>query len=280
VDAEHLVMIARLWRQLGVTDVALQINTLGTIEDRTRHRTRLRDYLHRHWDALDDELRNRCERNPLRVLDSKDPALADLIEGAPRLLDDLDEVSLRHFEDLQRLLRDAGVEYEIVPRMVRGLDYYNFTVFEWVTGRLGAQGTVCAGGRYDGLVEQVGGRPAPACGFAIGVERVLALLDQQGRRPEAPSADVYLVHQGEAAARFAWEVAEKLRDAGLRVIFHCGGGGFKSQMKRADASGARFAVIIGDDEAAGARASLKPLRELGEQMQVEPHELPALIRGE
>jgi histidyl-tRNA synthetase len=280
VDAEHLVMIARLWRHLGVTDVELQINTLGTPEDRARHRTRLRDYFRRHWDALDDELRGRCERNPLRVLDSKDPALAPLIDGAPRLLDDLDEVSLRHFEDLQALLRNAGVEYEIVPRMVRGLDYYNFTVFEWVTGRLGAQGTVCAGGRYDGLVEQMGGKPAPACGFAIGVERVLALLDGQGRRPDASPADVYLVHQGEAAVRFAWDIAERLRDAGLRVVFHLGGGGFKSQMKKADASGARYAVIVGDDEAAGGRASLKALRELKEQVQVEPHELPALIKGQ
>jgi histidyl-tRNA synthetase len=280
VDAEHLVMIARLWRQLGVTDVALQINTLGTPEDRARHRVRLQEYLHRHWDALDAELRQRCERNPLRVLDSKDPALTKLIEGAPRLLDDLDEVSLKHFEDLQLLLRQAGVEYEIVPRMVRGLDYYNFTVFEWVTGRLGAQGTVCAGGRYDGLVEQVGGRPAPACGFALGVERVLALLDEQGRTPEPAQPDAYLVHQGETAGRFAWEVAERLRDAGLRVLFHCGGGSFKSQMKKADASGARFAVIVGDDEAAAGRASLKALRELKEQVQAEPHELPALIRGQ
>jgi histidyl-tRNA synthetase len=279
VDAEHLVMIARLWRQLGVTDVALQINTLGTPADRARHRTRLRDYLHRHWDALDEELRQRCERNPLRVLDSKDPALAALIEGAPRLLDDLDEVSLEHFEDLQALLRQVGVEYEIVPRMVRGLDYYNFTVFEWVTGRLGAQGTVCAGGRYDGLVEQMGGKPAPACGFALGVERVLALLEEQDLRPEPAATDAYLVHQGDSAGRFAWEVAEQLRDAGLRVLFHCGGGSFKSQMKKADASGARFAVIVGDDEAAAGRASLKPLRELMEQVQAQVHELPALIRG-
>lgn len=280
VDAEHLVMIARLWRQLGVGDVVLQINTLGTPDDRARHRARLKDYLHRHWDALDEELRGRCERNPLRVLDSKDPALAPLIEGAPRLLDDLDEVSLRHFEDLQALLRQAGVAYEIVPRMVRGLDYYNFTVFEWVTSRLGAQGTICAGGRYDGLVEQVGGRPAPACGFALGVERVLALLVEQGLRPEPPPADVYLVHQGEAAGRFAWEVAEQLRDAGLSVLFHCGGGSFKSQMKKADASGARFAVIVGDHEAAAGRASLKPLRELKDQAQAAAHEIPALIRGQ
>jgi len=280
VDAEHLVMIARLWRRLGVTDVALQINTLGTAEDRSRHRTRLKDYLRCHWDQLDDELRSRCERNPLRVLDSKDPGLAALIEGAPRLLDDLDEVSLKHFEDLQALLRGAGVEYEIVPRMVRGLDYYNFTVFEWVTGQLGAQGTLCAGGRYDSLVEQVGGKAAPACGFAIGVERVLALMDEQGLRPESPGIDVYLVHQGAAAGRFAWELAERLREAGLRVIFHCGGGGFKSQMKRADASGARFAVIVGDTEAASGRAGLKPLRELKEQVQVAPHELPRLIRGQ
>jgi histidyl-tRNA synthetase len=280
VDAEHLVMIGRLWRKLGLTDVELQINTLGTPEDRARHRVRLQDYLHRHWDALDAELRQRCERNPLRVLDSKDPALTKLIEGAPRLLDDLDEVSLKHFEALQLLLRQAGVEFEIVPRMVRGLDYYNFTVFEWVTKRLGAQGTVCAGGRYDGLVEQVGGKPMPACGFALGVERVLALLHEEGRTPEPAQPDAYLVHQGEAAGGFAWAIAERLRDAGLRVLFHCGGGSFKSQMKKADASGARFAVIVGDDEAAAGRASLKALRELKEQVQAELHELPALIRGQ
>ncbi|MBL8541236.1 MAG: histidine--tRNA ligase [Betaproteobacteria bacterium] len=280
VDAEHLVMIARLWRELGLTDVVLQINTLGTAEDRARHRVRLKEYLRQHRDALDEGLRERCERNPLRVLDSKDPALTELIAGAPRLLDDLDEVSLRHFEDLQALLRAAQMDYEIVPRMVRGLDYYNFTVFEWVTSRLGAQGTICAGGRYDGLVEQVGGKAAPACGFALGIERVLALLEELGRRPQPPPADVYLVHQGEAAARFAWTVAERLRDAGLRVLFHCGGGSFKSQMKKADASGARFAVIVGDDEAAAGRAGLKALRELKEQVQAEVHELPALIRGQ
>ena len=279
IDAEHLVMLTRLWKRLGVGDVVLQINTLGTPEDRARHRARLQDYLRGHWAELDEELRRRCERNPLRVLDSKDPALAPLIEAAPRLIDDLDEVSLLHFEALQALLREAGIEYEIVPRMVRGLDYYNFTVFEWVTARLGAQGTICAGGRYDGLVEQVGGKPAPACGFALGVERVLALLEEQGRRPDATAADAYLVHQGDAADRYAWVVAERLRDAGLRVLFHCGGGSFKSQMKKADASGARFAVIVGDDEAAAGRASLKPLRELKEQVQAELRELPALIKG-
>jgi histidyl-tRNA synthetase len=280
VDAEHLVMISRLWRALGLTDVTLQINTLGTSEDRARHRVRLKDYLLRHWEALDEGLRERCERNPLRVLDSKDPALSELIAGAPRLLDDLDEVSLRHFEDLQALLREAGLEYEIVPRMVRGLDYYNFTVFEWVTTRLGAQGTICAGGRYDGLVAQVGGRAAPACGFALGIERVLALLEDQGLRPAPPAADAYLVHQGEAAGRFAWTVAERMRDAGLHVTLHCGGGSFKSQMKKADASGARFAVIVGDDEAAAGRVGLKALRELREQVQAEIHELPVLIRGQ
>lgn len=278
IDAEHLVMIARLWSRLGLDDVRLQINTLGTLDDRARHRTRLQDYLHRHWGVLDAELRARCERNPLRVLDSKDPALASLIAGAPRLLDDLDEVSLKHFEGLQALLRQAGIEYEIVPRMVRGLDYYNFTVFEWVTDRLGAQGTVCAGGRYDGLVEQIGGKPAPACGFAMGVERVLALLADTNRLPFERPSDVYLVHQGVEAECFAWDVAERLRDAGLRVIFHSGGGSFKSQMKKADASGARCAVIVGDDEARARRPSVKALRQLKEQVQADVDELPALIR--
>ncbi len=279
IDAEHLIMLARLWKRIGLQDVALQINTLGTHADRTRHRARLRAYLRSHWGELDEELQRRCERNPLRVLDSKDPALAPLIEAAPRLIDDLDEASLRHFEQLQTLLRQADIEYEIVPRMVRGLDYYNFTVFEWVTDRLGAQGTVAAGGRYDGLVEQVGGKPAPACGFALGVERVLALLEEQGIRFDAPAVDAYVVHVGDLAEPFAWTVAERMRDAGLRVVFHCGDGSFKSQMKKADASGARFAVIVGDDEAAAERASLKPLREPMVQVQVEIDELCGLIKG-
>jgi histidyl-tRNA synthetase len=174
---------------------------------------------------------------------------------------------LAHFEGVQRILRDAGVPFKINPRLVRGLDYYNLTVFEWVTDRLGAQGTVCAGGRYDGLVDQLGGKSTPACGFAMGIERLIALIKESGGEPAAPAPDVYLVHQGEAAARMAFRVAEGLRDQGINVLLHCGGGSFKSQMKKADGSGASFAVIIGDDEAATGEAQLKPLREAGSAQQ-------------
>ncbi len=279
MDAEHIVMCARLWRRLGLPDIALQINSLGSSEARARHRAKLVHYLERHLDRLDEDARRRLHSNPLRILDSKNPALQETIDNAPRLLDELDEVSLKHFEDLQTILREAEIVYEINPRLVRGLDYYNFTVFEWVTTRLGAQGTVCAGGRYDGLIEQIGGKPAPAAGFAMGVERLLALLEEYTFSPPTTPADAYLVHQGEAADRFAWRVAERLRDRGLHVIHHCGGGGFKSQMKKADASGARYAIIIGDDEAERAEVSLKPLRDLGEQVRAEVDEAADLIKG-
>jgi histidyl-tRNA synthetase len=235
-------------------------------------------YLERHAQALDEDARRRLHSNPLRVLDSKNPAMQELIAGAPKLADDLDEESLRHFEELQLLLRDAGVDFSINTRLVRGLDYYNDAVYEWTTTRLGAQGTVCAGGRYDGLVEQVGGKPAPACGFAMGVERLLALMTESGVTAPARTADAYLVHGGELASRFAWSVADRLRSRGLSVLLHCGGGSFKSQMKRADASGARFAVIIGDDEASKQMVSLKPLREPGEQAQLSPEEAARVIR--
>ena len=265
IDAEQIIMTARLWKRLGLEDVALEINTLGSAEDRARHRARLVHYLEQHLELLDEDSRRRLHTNPLRVLDSKNPALQQLIEAAPKLLDDLDEASLKHFEELQGMLRDAAIEYRINPRLVRGLDYYNFTVFEWVTTRLGAQGTVCAGGRYDGLIAQIGGKAAPACGFAMGVERLLALLEEQQFVAPETAADAYVVHQGETADRFAFRVAETLREQGLHAILHCGGGSFKSQMKKADASGARFAVIIGDDEAAAEAVTLKPLREMGDQ---------------
>lgn len=266
IDAEHIVMCARLWRRLGIDGVELQLNTLGAPEARARYRTRLVRYLEQHHDALDEDSRRRLNANPLRVLDSKNPAMQSLIAGAPKLAEDLDEVSLRHFEDLQALLHAAGVVFEINPRLVRGLDYYNSTVFEWVTGRLGAQGTVCAGGRYDGLIEQIGGKPAPACGYAMGVERLLALIAESASAVPRRVPDVYLVHQGESADRFAEQVAERLRDAGASVVLHCGGGSFKSQMKKADACGARFAVIVGDDEARAQEVTVKPLRDMAQQV--------------
>lgn len=269
VDAEHMIMGARLWKRLGLDDVRLELNTLGSAASRARYRARLVEFLESRHDELDEDSRRRLLSNPLRVLDSKNPAMQELIADAPRMADDLDEDSLRSFETLQRLLREAGIAFEINPRLVRGLDYYNDAVYEWTTRRLGAQGTVCAGGRYDGLFEQIGGKPAPACGFAMGIERLLALLVDAGSAVPGTLADVYVVHAGEAAATMAWRAAETLRDGGLRVILHCGGGSFKSQMKRADSSGARFAVIIGDEEAARGVVSLKSLREAGEQQQMD-----------
>ncbi|MBT9613104.1 MAG: histidine--tRNA ligase [Burkholderiales bacterium] len=279
MDAEHILMTARLWKQLGLSGIELQINTLGTSEDRARHRARLIHYLEAHQDQLDEDAKRRLHTNPLRILDSKNPALQAIIAAAPKLLDDLDEVSLQHFEALQVLLRAAGVSFSINPRLVRGLDYYNFTVFEWVTDQLGSQGTVCAGGRYDSLVEQLGGKPAAACGFAMGVERLLALMEAQGIVPPAPALDVYLVHVGEQVETVAMQVAERLRDAGLSVVLHCGGGSFKSQMKKADASSARFAVIIGEDEVEAGVVSLKSLRVQSEQVSVSAEDVVGLVRG-
>jgi histidyl-tRNA synthetase len=276
IDAEHIIMCERLWNKLGLREIKLQINTLGSAGCRARYHQRLKKYLSPFGNKLGDSVRKRMERNPLRVLDSKDPALQSIISGAPRLLDDLDDASRKHFEELQAILRHAGVAFEITHRLVRGLDYYNLTVFEWMSDKLGAQNTVCAGGRYDGLVEQLGGKPVPACGYAMGIERLLALL--QVGAPAAQPVDVYLVHQGEAADIFALQVAEQLRDSGIRVILHCGGGSFKSQMKKADSSGARFAVIIGDDEAQAQQASLKPLREAGEQIRAGIKEIADMLR--
>jgi histidyl-tRNA synthetase len=278
IDAEHIVMCARLWRRLGINGIELELNTLGSSEARARYRARLIKYLERHHDALDEDARRRLHTNPLRVLDSKNAAMQTLIAEAPRLADDLDEASFRHFEDLQLMLRAAGVAFSINPRLVRGLDYYNATVFEWITDRLGAQGTVCAGGRYDGLIEQIGGRSAPACGYAMGVERLLALLRDEAVVVARALPAVYLVHQGEAADRFAEQVAERLRDGGVSVVLHCGGGSFKSQMKKADASGARFAVIIGDDEAQAQQVTVKPLREAAQQVRAAVEEALDLIK--
>jgi histidyl-tRNA synthetase len=267
VDAEHILMCARLWRELALDGIRLEINTLGNTQSRARYRARLVEYLERHFERLDEDSQRRLKTNPLRVLDSKNPSMQAVIAEAPRMAEDLDEASLEHFEELQAILRNAGIEYEINPRLVRGLDYYNYTVFEWVTDRLGAQAAVCAGGRYDGLFAQLGGKPAEACGFAMGIERLLALMANEAQ-PPAAAPDAYLVHSGTAATQMAWRAVEQLRAAGLDVVLHCGGGNFKSQMKRADASGARFAVIIGDTEAAANQVGLKPLRELTAQQSV------------
>jgi histidyl-tRNA synthetase len=260
VDGELILMCARLWDDLGLSGIQLQINSLGQAQERSAHRADLISYLERHASLLDEDARRRLHSNPLRILDSKNPAMQAMIADAPKLIDYLGEESLAHFEGVQKILRDAAVPYVINPRLVRGLDYYNLTVFEWVTDQLGAQGTVCAGGRYDGLIAQLGGKGAPAAGFAMGVERLVALLVDQGGAPEPASPDVYLVHQGESAQRAAFIAAESLRSGGLDVVMHLGGGSFKSQMKKADGSGAAYAVIIGDDEAAVGEVSLKHLR--------------------
>ncbi len=268
VDAEQMVMLARLWRELGLADgIRLEINSIGDAAERHAHRAALVDYFSQHGEALDDDAKRRLHTNPLRILDSKSPALQAIVAGAPRLIDRLGDASRAHFEALRALLAGAGLAYTINPRLVRGLDYYNRTVFEFVTDRLGAQGTVAGGGRYDGLFEQLGGRPTPACGFGMGIERMILLLqDAQRAAPSTPLA--YVVHVGEAAAALAYRAAEALRDAGHAVVVNAGGGSFKSQMKRADASGARYALLIGDDEAAANAVAVKPLREPGEQRAV------------
>ena len=268
VDAELIMMCADLWRALGIAPT-LQINTLGDVESRQRHRKKLITYFEANQDALDEDSKRRLHSNPLRILDSKNPVMQALNDAAPKLMDELDEAAMAHFDALQALLDANGIAYEINPRLVRGLDYYNRTVFEWVTDQLGAQGTVCAGGRYDGLVEQLGGKPAPAAGFAMGIERLLSLMEL-GSVTLAPTVpDAYIVHAGDAAQAFAWEVASALRCEGLAAVLHCGGGSFKSQMKKADASRARFALIIGDDEAAVQQVTLKPLRGSSEQTRVD-----------
>ncbi|MDD5385028.1 MAG: histidine--tRNA ligase [Gallionella sp.] len=278
IDAEQILMCARLWRKLGLCDVALQLNTLGDSASRHRHRVKLITWFEQHRDMLDADATRRLYTNPLRILDSKNPVMQELITAAPRLADELEDDALRHFDEVQAMLRRHDVAFEINPQLVRGLDYYNRTVFEWVTTSLGAQGTICAGGRYDGLVEQVGGKPTPATGFAMGVERLLALLQEDGMALPKPEVDVYVVHQGELASRLASQVAEQLRDDKLRVLLHCGGGSFKSQMKKADASGAAVAVVIGDDEAQANEVSVKPMQG-GEQQRVSVQNLAATVNG-
>ncbi|MGD8843301.1 MAG: histidine--tRNA ligase, partial [Gammaproteobacteria bacterium] len=278
IDAELLMMTARLWRRLGLQQVVLQLNSLGTAAARASFREALVDYLRQHHAELDEDSRRRLETNPLRVLDSKNPDMQALLADAPLLADYIDDRSRDHFEGVCALLDAAGIAYRINPRLVRGLDYYGRTVFEWVTDRLGAQGTVCAGGRYDALVEYLGGNPAPAVGFALGLERLIALLEQQAGIPEQ-NPHLYVVTVGEQAQRQGLLLSETLREAlpALRVLTHCGGGSFKSQFKKADRSGARFALVLGDDEVAKRQAGIKPLREPMEQQTVGFDELPGRL---
>ena len=270
VDAEQMLLLARLWKMLGVEGVELHINSIADAADRKAHRERLIAYLERHLDVLDEDARRRLHSNPLRVLDSKNPAMQQMLEGAPRLLDHLGDAAAAHFEQLRWLLDEAGLAYTVNPRLVRGMDYYNRTVFEWIAPGIGAQSTIAGGGRYDGLFEQLGGRPTPACGFGMGVARVLLAM-QASDVAAGFEPDAFVVHAGETAQGIAWRFAEQMRDAGLDVVLGAGGS-FKSQMKKADASGARFAVIIGEDEASSQRVTLKPLRGGGEQRTLAPRE--------
>lgn len=273
IDAEVLLLTARLWQVLGLKDeVSLEINSLGTAADRQRYREALLEYLQQHREQLDEDSQRRMASNPLRILDSKNPQTQSLLTDAPDLADFIDQDSREHFHGLCALLDQAGLAYTVNPRLVRGLDYYGKTVFEWVTDRLGAQGTVCAGGRYDALVEQLGGKATPAVGFAMGIERLILLLQTCNVLPESASAvaDIYVMSMGDQAFGYGLGLAETLRDALPErvIITHCGGGSFKSQMKKADRSGARLAIIIGDQEMAAQAPAVKDLRQGGEQQPV------------
>ena len=281
IDAELILLTARLWRVLGLRNLRLELNTLGVPEERERHRAALTGYFTQHLDQLDDESRQRLARNPLRILDSKNPALRGIIAGAPRLLDHLGEESRRHFDAVCSALAAAGVPFEINPHLVRGLDYYSLTVFEWITTELGAQGTVCAGGRYDGLIELMGGKPTPAIGFAMGMERLLELLAAQETVGAPTEADICVIGMGSTESTPALLLAEALRDTrpDLRIVCLCGGGSLKSQMKRADRVGAQVALILGEEEIAAGEVSLKPLRGQGEQRRVARAALVEALAG-
>jgi histidyl-tRNA synthetase len=274
IDAELIVMVSRLWKLLGITDIELEINSLGQGDERAAHRAALITHLEQHKDILDEDGLRRMYTNPLRVLDTKNPAMQAMADSAPKLFDFLGETSRAHFDGVCARLTDAGVPYRLNPRMVRGLDYYNLTVFEWVTDKLGAQATVCGGGRYDGLIELLGGKAAPAVGFAIGIERLLDLWGQYQPEVALPECEVYVVHQGDEAQRRAALLAESLRDAGMSVIVHAGAASFKSQFKRADASAASIAVILGGDELAAGVASVKMLRAVAQTSDAAQFSVP------
>jgi histidyl-tRNA synthetase len=270
IDAELIVMSARMWQRLGISRLNLEINSLGTADARARYRDTLVEYFSGVKSRLDEDSIRRLDTNPLRILDSKNPDMQELVAAAPVMLDFLDDESAEHFGELRKLLDAAGVAYTLNPRLVRGLDYYSKTVFEWVTDALGAQGAVCSGGRYDGLVEKLGGRPTPAIGWAMGIERFVALFEACGGEAPAADADVYVVAVGDGAFERAMSVGEELRDRidGIRIELNLGGGSFKSQLKRADKSNAGFAVVIGEQELADGRVGLKPLRSAEDQESV------------
>ena len=264
IDAELILLCRRLWDDLGLDNIRLELNSIGNAEERNRHRSDLIAYFEQHLDLLDMDARRRLHSNPLRILDTKNPHMQDMVNAAPKLLDYLGPDSLAHFEGVQKILQRNNVPFTINPRLVRGMDYYNRTVFEWISEELGAQGTVCGGGRYDPLFEMFGGRPTPSCGFAMGVERLIELLKAKGDMDMSSQVDVFIAHQGNDALLEATVLAESLRNTGLDVMLYCtamnSGGSFKAQMKRADESGAAFAILIGEDEIKSGQASVKALR--------------------
>lgn len=280
IDAELIALSARLWRELGITSAKLELNTIGTAESRHAYKHVLVEYFSKYRELLDEDSLRRLERNPLRILDSKNPALHELIEAAPLLSSYLDEESRAHFDRVQTLLADVGVPFTLNPRLVRGLDYYSRTVFEWVTDRLGAQSAVCSGGRYDGLVAQLGGRATPAVGWALGIERIVELLQAEGVAAAEAPPDVHLVAAGDGERRFGFKLAEQLRDRlpGLKLSIGGPAAGFKAQLRRADKSGARYALILGETELAAGKVSLKPLREDRPQQLVTVEECIDLLR--
>ena len=281
IDAELIILTARIWERLGISRLTLEINSLGTPESRQGYRETLVDYFSSVKNRLDEDSIRRLEQNPLRILDSKNPDMQAIVAAAPVMLDYLDTESFEHFQRLKEILDAAGVKYTINPRLVRGLDYYSRTVFEWVTDALGAQGAVCSGGRYDGLVEKLGGRPTPAVGWAMGIERFVALYEVCGGKAPDTGADAYVVAVGDEAMNTAFAVAENLRDTidGIRVELNMGGGSFKTQLKRADKSNARFALILGEQEVLEKRIGLKPLRTTDDQISVTLDELAATLAG-
>jgi histidyl-tRNA synthetase len=276
VDAEQILLLSRLWKVLDIKDVELHINSIGDPEDRLTYRVQLIRYFESHLELLDEDAKRRLHQNPLRILDSKNPAMQTMIEGAPKLSDYLNSEAKAHFEAVCGYLKEAGIPFKLNHRLVRGLDYYNRTVYEWVTNRLGAQGTIAGGGRYDYLIERLGGDKTPACGFGIGMERIILLLEDMGVVLQN-EPNIYLVNLGDAAEKYALKLSETLRSHGLKVVLNSGGSSFKSQMKRADKSGAAFAVILGDDEMKEGVAQVKSLRVENQQSKMPLAELAQFL---